>query len=121
MKAKRVIPVLRSFDEAKARAFYLDYLGFTVAWEHRFAPGMPLYMQVERDGIVLHLSEHHGDATPGSTVFIACEGLDALHAELAAKNYPNMRPGIEKVDWGRELTVIDPFGNRLRFTEQRHG
>jgi len=40
--------VLRSFDEAKAREFYVDFLGFTVDWEHRFEPGMPLYMQVSR-------------------------------------------------------------------------
>jgi hypothetical protein len=28
-----------------------------------------------------------------------------------------MRPGIEQWDWGRELTVTDPFGNRIRFSE----
>ena len=27
----RTIPILRSFDEAKAREFYLDFLGFGVA------------------------------------------------------------------------------------------
>jgi hypothetical protein len=26
-----------------------------------------------------------------------------------------MRPGIEDADWGRILTVIDPFGNKLVF------
>ena len=35
----RTVPVLRSFDEAKAREFYVDFLGFTVEWEHRFEPG----------------------------------------------------------------------------------
>jgi catechol 2,3-dioxygenase-like lactoylglutathione lyase family enzyme len=32
------IPILRIFDEAKARAFYVDWLGFKVDWEHRFEP-----------------------------------------------------------------------------------
>ena len=41
-------------------------LGFRVDWEHRFRRAAPLYMQVSRDGLVLHLSEHHGDACPGS-------------------------------------------------------
>ena len=36
------IPILRIFDEAKARELYLDYLGFTVRFEHRFEPGAPL-------------------------------------------------------------------------------
>src|SRR5580658_9435303 len=55
------IPILRSFDEAKAKAFYVDLLGFKIDWEHRFRPDLPLYMQVSRDGLRLHVSEHHGD------------------------------------------------------------
>ncbi len=43
-----IIPILRSFDEGKLRAFYLDYLGFVIDWEHRFGPDMPLYLQVSR-------------------------------------------------------------------------
>ena len=57
----RTVPILRSFDEAKAREFYIDWLGFSIDWQHRFGPDAPLYMQVSRSGIVLHLSEHHGD------------------------------------------------------------
>ena len=32
----RVIPVLRTFDMAKADEFYLGFLGFAVDWDHRF-------------------------------------------------------------------------------------
>ena len=32
------IPVLRIFDEAKAKEFYLGFLGFTMDWDHRFGP-----------------------------------------------------------------------------------
>jgi len=60
------IPVLRIFDENAARAFYLDYLGFKLHWEHRFEPGMPAYMQVSRGDCLLHLSGHHGDGAPGA-------------------------------------------------------
>ena len=66
-----VTPILRIFDEAKARQFYVDYLGFKVDWEHRFAPDLPLYLQIARDGCVLHLSEHHGDCCPGAALRIA--------------------------------------------------
>ncbi len=59
-------PILRSFDEAKAREFYVGWLGFTIDWEHRFEPDTPLYMQVSRDGIGLHISHHHGDGSPAS-------------------------------------------------------
>ena len=41
-------PILRSFDEARAKAFYLDFLGFELMFEHRFEPGLPLYMGVRK-------------------------------------------------------------------------
>ena len=111
------IPILRSFDEALARAFYVDFLGFSVDWEHRFAPNMPLYMQVSREGCVLHISEHHGDCTPGSALRVEVRELDALHAELSAKDYRGANPGIQEQSWGtRDMSITDPFGNRLIFT-----
>lgn len=117
MNLSAAIPILRIFSVDKAKEFYLDYLGFSLDWEHRFEEGFPLYAQVRRSGLTLHLSEHHGDATPGSTVFVPVEDIDALHRELAAKPYPYARPGVETVGWGRLLQVADPFGNRLRFCE----
>ena len=68
------IPILRIFEVEKAREFYLDFLGFTMDLDHRFGPNFPIYMQISRSGLVLHLSEHHGDASPGSTVFVRMTG-----------------------------------------------
>jgi hypothetical protein len=111
-----VIPILRSFDEGKAREFYIDWLGFEVDWEHRFEPGTPLYMQVSRGDCVLNISEHHGDATPGSAVRILVDELEAFHAELQTRPYKNYRPGLEDQPWGnREMTVQDGSGNKLIF------
>ena len=56
MKINQVIPILRIFDEAKTLEFYVEWLGFKVDWTHRFDKNEPLYMQVSRDGLVLHLS-----------------------------------------------------------------
>ncbi|UXN64598.1 VOC family protein [Phyllobacterium sp. A18/5-2] len=110
-------PILRIFDVAKAKEFYLDYLGFTLDWEHRFGDNFPLYCQVSRSGLTLHLSEHSGDASPGARVFVHIQGIDALHKELHAKDYRFMKPGIEVQPWGREVMVIDPFSNRISFCE----
>jgi catechol 2,3-dioxygenase-like lactoylglutathione lyase family enzyme len=118
MSFSPAIPILRIFSIDKAREFYLDFLGFTLDWEHRFAADLPLYMQVHRDGLILHLSEHHGDATPGSAVFARVDDLKALEHELLAKQYGYARPQAEAVDWGLEMQISDPFGNRLRFCQQ---
>ncbi|OWJ75896.1 glyoxalase superfamily protein [Haematobacter genomosp. 1] len=114
----RCSPIFRVFDEAKAREFYCDFLGFRVLFEHRFAPGTPLYMGVERGGFELHLSEHHGDATPGSTAFVETEGIRAFHRDLLNKQYRFNRPGLEEAPWGLLLEVVDAFGNRIRFCER---
>jgi len=112
------IPILRIFDESMAKRFYGDFLGFTIDWEHRFEDGMPLYAQASRGACVLHLSEHHGDATPGSAVRIEVSGLAGYLAELQSRGHPGARPGIESQPWGmNELRITDPFGNRLVFFE----
>jgi catechol 2,3-dioxygenase-like lactoylglutathione lyase family enzyme len=112
----RTVPILRIFDEAKAREFYVDFLGFTIDWEHRVDAGAPLYMQVSRGECLLHLSEHYGDCSPGAAVRIDTGDLDAFHAELSARQYKYARPGINEQPWGREVSVKDPFGNRLVFS-----
>ena len=112
------IPVFRIFSVEKAREFYLDFLGFQLDWEHRFEPATPIYMQVSRGPVVLHLSEHHGDATPGSTAYVRMRGVRDYHAEISGRGYRYLRPGVETRDWAEaEMTVIDPFGNRIRFGE----
>ncbi len=113
-----VTPILRIFDIAKAKEFYLDFLGFTWDWEHRFDDNAPLYAQVSRAGVILHLSEHHGDGAPGSHITIQTKGIAEFHRELTEKKYRYARPGLEDQPWGaRTVTVGDPFANRLTFSE----
>lgn len=115
---KTTVPIFRIFSLEKAREFYLDFLGFSVDWEHRFEDSAPVYMQISRDGLVLHLSEHHGDATPGAVAYVYMSGVAEFHRELIGKNYRHNRPGLELMSWGNlEMEVIDPFGNRIRFGE----
>ena len=112
------IPILRIFDVVKAKEFYVDWLGFTIEWEHQFEDNMPYYICVSKDDIQLHLSEHHGDATPGSKVFITCNEIEKYHAELQSRPYKYYRPGLEKTFYGSLcIDVHDPFGNRLSFNE----
>ncbi|RST31715.1 VOC family protein [Sphingomonas ginkgonis] len=110
-------PILRSFDETKTRRFYLDFLGFELVFEHRFAPDLPLYLGLRSGDCQLHLSEHFGDCSPGARVRIPVDDVRAFAAALRAKNYENARPGEpERMDWGSwELTIHDPSGNRLTF------
>ncbi|GAB3300590.1 glyoxalase superfamily protein [Hymenobacter humi] len=117
-----VKPILRIFDYDKAQEFYLHWLGFRIDWEHRPA-GSPAYLQVSRGDITLHLSEHHGDSCPGARVFIDdFVALSAFHEVLLGKHYQYNKPSLSTPGYdptALEMTVTDPFGNRLTFVERR--
>jgi hypothetical protein len=110
---KPVVPILRIFDEEKAKQFYFEFLSFTCDWEHRFEPDLPLYMQISNGDCILHLSEHHGDCTPGSAIRIGVEDAKALQKHLLSKAYKFARPGYDD-EW-KQVSLTDPFGNRLHF------
>lgn len=118
MPLQQITPILRIFDLAKAKEFYLDYLGFTIDWEHGVEQNLPRYLQISKDGCVLHLSEHYGDGAPGVAIRIAATQLEEYHQELSAKSYIFANPGLETAPWGdKECRITDPFGNRLNFYE----
>ncbi len=116
-----VKPILRIFDYGKALEFYIDWLGFQVDWEYK-QEATPIYLQVSMGSIVLHLSEHHGDCTPGARIFIdEFPNLASYHQALLDKNYKYNKPGIHHPFYDEralEVTVHDPFGNRLTFVER---
>ncbi|KFZ28563.1 bleomycin resistance protein [Pseudidiomarina atlantica] len=115
----KAIPIIRIFDEAKAKEFYLEFLGMSLDWEHRFEAGFPIYMQVSRGDLVFHLSEHSGDCTPGSKTFVNTDELEALHHEITSRGYRYSRPEITAAPWGdRVFEVVDPFSNRILFNER---
>ena len=118
----QTIPVLRIFDEDKAKEFYLEFLGMQLDWEHRFEPEFPIYMQVSKGNLVFHLSEHAGDSTPGSKIFVHVQDLDSLYQDVTSKPYKYSKPSIEQAPWGdRCFTVTDPFSNTVLFNQPSNG
>lgn len=102
---EKLIPVLRVSD-AVATASWYHRLGFETVGEHRFGPGFPLYLFLDRGGIEVHLSEHQGDARPGTLVYFWVDDVDTVAADFAVE--------VEEQPWGREVELTDPDGNRLR-------
>lgn len=118
MQNGSIIPIFRIFDIELARSFYLDYLGFQIDWQHIFGDNFPVYLQISKDDCILHLSEHFGDASPHSAIRIYWENLSLLKNELEVKDYKFAKPQVEKTDWETlELSVTDPFSNRIIFWE----
>ena len=115
MKLEPPVPVLRIFDYKLARAFYIDWLGFKIAWEHHSEPEGLHWLAIYRDAANLYLTEHQG--SPGAKVYIRTSDLEAFHRELQGRPHPNINPDIDVEPWGaKSCCVIDPFGNRIYFT-----
>ena len=101
------VPVLR-VSAAEASVDWYQRLGFTVEWRHHVEPGLPLYLGKRRgDTARLHLSEHTGDARPGTLVYLYVPDVDAVAGACGVTQ-------IDQMPWGRDFEVMDPDGNRIR-------
>ncbi len=117
---KLAIPLLHVSSSNVGEEFYCKRLGFRREFAHRVddAKPDPCYMGLSRDGIWLHVSSFSGDGISGGVVNLLVDDVDALHAELVAKD---VRIDLAPVDqtWGsREMYVKDPDGTCLRFIRE---
>ena len=103
--AEELVPIFYVKDALETARWYAR-LGFEIEGEHRFAPGLPLYLFLRRGENALHLSEHKGDARPGSLVYFYVDDVDTISREFNAE--------IIDQPWAREVQLQDPDGNRLR-------
>lgn len=99
-------PIVRVKDARRSVGWY-ERIGFTTEFEHQFAEGMPLYVGISRGTMRIHLSEHRGDARPGTLIYLYVDDVDALATALGVTQ-------INTMPWGRDFVVEDPDGNRLR-------
>ncbi len=107
---EELVPILRVRDGFMAARWY-ERLGFVVEGEHRFAPGLPVYLFLRRGANALHLSEHEGDARPNTLVYLYVDDIEAIAREFGAP--------IEDQPWAREVALVDPDGNRWRIGQRQ--
>lgn len=101
----QAVPILRVLD-VDASLPWWTRLGFAEEFRHVFEPGLPRFVGVVRDGCRVYLSEHSGDASGPSLLYLWVPDVDRIAADLGAE--------VEQVPWARECEVTDPDGNRVR-------
>lgn len=102
---EEMIPIFRVSEGFETAKWYAR-LGFEVVGEHRFAPGMPLFLFLSREGVRLYLSEHKGDAPKRSLAYFWVDDVDVVAAEFGVD--------VNEEPWAREISLTDPDGNRIR-------
>ena len=104
---EHVTPILRVADFDASVAYYVDALGFTLAWR------VGTFGCVRRGDVSLMLCEG-SQGSKGTWIFLAVSDADALHDELRRRG-ARIRHPPTNFPWGsRELHVFDPDGHVLR-------
>ena len=114
-------PVLHVSSVEASLRFYVDRLGFTVAWRYE-EDGRARVAEVDRQSCALILSDQWPEKVGKGLMFISLNvepltheaevaGVDALRAELEARGV-----AVKDGHWGYRLLVVeDPYGNQLFF------
>jgi catechol 2,3-dioxygenase-like lactoylglutathione lyase family enzyme len=89
--------------------FYTRHLGFTAIAQH------PDYLMIQRNGSEIHFwlcgDKHIADNT---SCYVRVADTDALFSEFSRAGLSLAPPAVRA--WGmKELYVIDPHGNLLKF------
>ncbi|MEL7116736.1 MAG: glyoxalase superfamily protein [Pseudomonadota bacterium] len=108
------IPVLRSGDYPRARAFWTDVLGFDIAEEGGDPPRFGIF---KRDAATVFVDGWHGpdvEAAPLWRAYFHTDDVDGLAKDLVAKGVAVDGPK-DTVYGMREITLRDPDGNLLCF------
>jgi catechol 2,3-dioxygenase-like lactoylglutathione lyase family enzyme len=109
---RSTVPVLATLDLTASQRFYIDKLGFV---QRLLADD---YLIVEREGAELHFWLCDDPYIARNTsCYVRVTDTDTLHAEFMQRGLPLEPPQVR--EWGmKELYVIDPHGNLLKFGEE---
>ena len=104
------VPVLASLNLAETLRFYTARLGFAALLE------MDNYLILQRDGCELHFWPCNDRHIAENTSCYVRGDTAALHADFTARGLQLAPPIVQP--WGmKEMFVIDPHGNLLKFGE----
>lgn len=99
-------------DVDRAKAFYVDRVGFNADYDHRVSPELR-FVQLTPPGSACSISIGEGlsDMAPGSArgLQLVVTDADAARAELVARGVDATE--VEDLPWGRFTNFADPDGN----------
>ena len=107
------VPILSVKDAQASAEFYMRALGFKVDWEHRYEEGFPLYVQISRPPLTLHLNEHGGGAGGKVELFVRVPDVDAIYKNMLDQSVkPETEPTTQAYGI-RDFCFTDPDGHRI--------
>ncbi len=118
MDMKLELVILPVSDVDRAKAFYVDQIGFHADHDHRVSETIR-FVQLTPVGSACSIAFGQGltPAEPGSVAGMQAvvADIEATHAELTRRGAPVS--AIENLSWGRFVYFADPDGNRWAIQE----
>ena len=115
----QVQPVLPSQDVTRSIAFYVDKLGFSVAFQD--SPSHPRYAGIRRDQVAIHLQWHapdEWDRVERPMLRFVVNATEKLFKEYERSGVFHAETKLRDTPWGtREFAFFDPDMNGLTFYE----
>ena len=109
------ISMLRVTDARASEKYYCEKLSFQKSWEYDPGDGNPVFIEVTRDKVSFHLSEHEGDGPLGIQIYVNVADAQILYDEFSHKGAAIDSPPYE-AEWGHTVFELqDLDGNTLRF------
>lgn len=112
MDMKIELIILPVTDVDRAKAFYVDQVGFNADFDQRVSDTLR-FVQLTPQGSACSMAFGEGltDATPGSVKGLQAviADADAAHAELTARGVAV--GDVAELAWGRFVYFTDPDGN----------
>ena len=114
----QIHPVLPVWDVVEGLDFYVNRLGFKIAFADDSK--QPKYAGIIRDGIEIHLQWHDAKAweleMDRAMLRIVTQNIEALYQEYGEKDVFNPHTLLRETAWGtKEFAFYDPFKNGLTF------
>jgi catechol 2,3-dioxygenase-like lactoylglutathione lyase family enzyme len=111
---KAIHPILGARDLEKALAFYVDRLGFQIAFRDGSVPTN--YAGLRRDDVEVHMQFQYEHEMSTTRLRFVVEDPDALFEEYRTKDIFHDRTQLANTPWGtREFAFYDLDGNGLTF------
>jgi catechol 2,3-dioxygenase-like lactoylglutathione lyase family enzyme len=118
MDLKLELVVIPVSDVDRAKAFYVDKIGFVADHDHTVSEDIR-FVQLTPPGSACSIAFGKGltEATPGSVegMQVVVTDADAAHAELLARGADVS--DVKDLPWGRFVYFSDPDGNRWSIQE----
>lgn len=114
----QIHPVLPVKDVVEALDFYVNRLGFKIAFADDSKN--PKYAGILKDAIEIHLQWHDASewelAVDRPMLRIVTENIEQLYTEYSEKDVFNAHTLLRETAWGtKEFAFYDPFKNGLTF------